>query len=126
MIRSRALIEDMLDDHDYAADPQFRHASVLVPVDVAKLDASWQRDDGLYIPPGGRQNVIGDRYIRAKMFIQSGQQLESPMIGWNEWNGCVNFSNGRHRFAALRDLGVKRVMVSVPIEQEKFFKDNFA
>ncbi len=88
-----------------------------VQVDVAALDAAWQRDPSRYIPPGGRpDDADRARYERMREFIararRVGIPIEQPQITVDATDG-VTFLDGRHRFAVLRDLGAGRLPVSV-------------
>jgi hypothetical protein len=40
-------------------------------------------------------------------------------------NNVVSFNDGRHRTAALRDLGAKKITLIVPRKDKKWFQDNF-
>jgi hypothetical protein len=98
-------------------------------VDVQKFDKAWSKDSNMYLPPGG----TGDNYIpiydktkpqgynryhrvgeEAPLFKKSDKDFDMPTVGLK--SGIPNFIDGRHRFAYFRDLGIKSLPVSVPIE----------
>ena len=82
----------------------------LVVIDVAKFDAMFAKERDFYIGPGGTGNTIRDRYKRFQEFLQSNNRIEASTISVRE-DGRVDFINGRHRYAVMRDLGVARMPV---------------
>lgn len=95
----------------------------IVNVDIAKANKLWSRDKDFHVPsaaPG--QNAKLDR---AKSFISGlapHDEFETPSMGVIG-NGPdftrVGFDDGRHRFAAMRDLGMKTAPVSMDGESIK-------
>ena len=81
---------------------------VPVMLDVQKVERSWQRDRGFHIGPGGTENSIGTRYDRFGEFLKSGVPIEGPEVSIGH-AGHIVFTNGRHRFAYLRDRGLKHM-----------------
>jgi len=96
-----------------------------VMIDVSKLDASWSRDKGFYITPGGGGDSIKGRYQRFGEWLKQGLPVEMPEVSFNDWHKCISFGNGRHRFAYFRDNGVKRLPVCVTEEQADYIKEHF-
>lgn len=80
-------------------------------VDVAKLDAAFQLDRGYAIGAGGVGAIPG-RLAGFRDFLASGTPIEQSEV-IVDVDGTISFLNGRHRFAVLRDLGVRQVPVSV-------------
>lgn len=84
-------------------------------VDVKRLDTAFQRDKGFAIGPGGK-GAVGGRIPAFKAwlrkFVPQGARIEQPQITVDD-DGGVSFTEGRHRFAVLRDLGLVRIPVSV-------------
>jgi hypothetical protein len=84
-------------------------------VDVKALDAGFQKDAGFAIAPGGAGAIPG-RLAGFRAFLKkakaSGTPIEQPEVTVAA-DGAVSFTNGRHRFAVLRDLGVRILPVSV-------------
>jgi len=102
-----------------------RDNQVLLIVDVAKVDTAWKKDIG-YIGPGGDNGIKG-RYERFQQWLVQNPDvaIECPEIGYNEEIGRISFTNGRHRFAVLRDMGVKHLGVAVTKNQAKIFMKLF-
>jgi hypothetical protein len=95
----------------------------LVSVDVAKMDAAWQKDESFYIKPG--EEAIPGRRGQFEEFVRTGQPIEAPNVSIGT-KGQISFGDGRHRFAVLRDMGAKEVKVSVPRNQAQDFIDRFS
>lgn len=81
-------------------------------VSVAKLDASWRKHPNEYIGSGGIGQAIGDRYSRFGAWLQGGEAIYIPQVGL-EHDGEIGFTDGRHRFAWLRDHGVMAMPINV-------------
>jgi hypothetical protein len=84
-------------------------------IDVDKFDKSFQQDKEAYVGPGGSGNAIGNRYHRFNEFLTKNDKIDTSEVHVNE-QGKVSFINGRHRYAALRDAGVKHLPVSMSAE----------
>ena len=99
---------------------------VLVSVATDKLDHEWSKDTpGFYLAPGSTENQIKGRYERFQQWLKDNPNtpIEAPVISFNDFAGDgVSFTNGRHRFAVLRDMGYPRVSVMVPKSQMKMFR----
>lgn len=95
-----------------------RHSRSHLPVmlDVAKVEQGWRKDRGFHIGPGGTGDAIRGRYERFGEFLKSGTPIEMPEIGTTQ-GGRVVFTNGRHRFAVLRDQGVHELPFMVSREE---------
>ncbi len=80
---------------------------------------------------GGTGKTIGNRYENFKEFLKTGDPVEMPEVSSRPpaWPGVerslVGFTNGRHRFAVLRDMGLKRIPVSISHLDLPFFKEHF-
>jgi hypothetical protein len=91
----------------------------IVWVDVARLNASWRRDTGYYLP---RRSPNRTREWIARLGFR---RVPMPHIALDE-NGIVTFTDGRHRFAWFRDQGVKAIPVTVATKNEaKIVKRRF-
>lgn len=84
-------------------------------VDVGKLDAGFQKDKGFAIKPGGKGAIPG-RLAEFRRFLRRGTPIEQPEVTVDD-DGTVSFTNGRHRFAVLRDMGMTKIPVSVDRSQ---------
>lgn len=98
--------------HFVLSPSSVRHGDVLVDVNVQAFDASWKRDTDFYVAPGG-QGGIGKRYAGFGQFlITTKEAIESSEV-YVDATGQVTFSNGRHRFAVLRDQGATTIPVAM-------------
>lgn len=89
----------------------------VVWVDVAKLDAAWQRTDQ-HVLPGG-VNGEGSRYKKVGQWFEA--NCFSNMLFAVICDDSVEFGEGRHRFAWLRDRGVEAIQLQIPPDQEHHF-----
>lgn len=88
---------------------------VVIWIDVQKFDKAWKKSgDDLYIYPGGEVGGIHGRYAGFIKFLeQENTPIEMSDVGIS--NGEAGFTNGRHRFATLRDAGV----INLPVITNK-------
>jgi hypothetical protein len=99
-------------------------AEVVVNVDVSKINSSWSKDSDHFISGPDSRNAIGRRYDNFGQWLNKGEAIEMSEVGL-DYRGEIYFTNGRHRFAYLRDQGVKNVPVVVPVEQAEEIKKRF-
>ena len=78
-------------------------------IEVQRFDAAWRRS-GEWISPGGAGGQ-DDRYRRFGEWVVGAKPIEMCCIWLRE--AKVGFTNGRHRFAWLRDHGVVFIPVQV-------------
>jgi hypothetical protein len=98
-----------------------RSGEKMVNVDVQKIDQSWKKDHEFYIGPNG-ENGIRNRYGNFGEFMKNTKDaIEVSEIGVGE-NGQVYFTNGRHRFAYMRDSGAKTLPVAMNDESIELAK----
>lgn len=83
----------------------------IVNVNVAKLDAAWSKDVDFYVGPNG-QGGIKSRYPNFGEWLQTADSMEASEVYVRD-NGEIAFTNGRHRFAWLRDHGVTVMPVAM-------------
>ena len=95
------------------ASAYFSGKTSTVMVDVSALNAA--ADLGTEIA-GRREGV--------HRFLATGKAVQAPFAVLDP-DGSVSFEDGRHRFAALRDLGARQVAVTVPRGQRDAFKARF-
>ena len=104
--------------YSFVPDRVYRDSKTFVPVvvDVDKVDASFAKDGtgmaGHYIPPGGE----GKRGARAGFETWVDKPSQEPImmsvLGMKIHSDReIQFLNGRHRYAVLRDRGVKTMPV---------------
>lgn len=92
-------------------------------VSVAKMEASW-RKDGLYIGPNGTPDDQPGKYERAGAWFAECRHAWMPHISLDK-AGTVCFSDGRHRFAWVRDNGAKALPVTVDRHFEGAIRKQF-
>ena len=85
-----------------------------VVVDVLALDRLWSLDDGYYIGHGGDRQVKYAKF--GQWFLANTGPIWMPHLSIDE--GVVSFTDGRHRFAWLRDHGLRSLPVTVGREME--------
>jgi hypothetical protein len=81
---------------------------------VAKVDASWKKNHAEYVGANGSGAAIGDRYRQFGIWFEKGEAVWIPWVGLEE--GEIGFTDGRHRFAWLRDHGVRAMPIDVDPE----------
>jgi hypothetical protein len=83
---------------------------VIVWVDVTKADALWRRDS-FYIPRGAPDHR--GKYERFGQWLAHARcPVEMAHVSVGDGNS-LSFSNGRHRFAWVRDHGANAVPVTI-------------
>jgi len=120
---------DLEEKENYGKLPKFIQPSrakksreLVVWVDVDKFDEEWKRTNPeTYIGKGGTGHTISNRYGRFQEFLKTGEAVEMPEVGLTPEDLGIpirlGFTNGRHRFAVLRDMGLKSIPVSVDRKQ---------
>jgi hypothetical protein len=100
-----------------------------VTVLIAALDEAWKAEaltKGFYIPPGGGSDK--QKYRNAVAFLiraaLEGIKVEMPRVEIGA-DGSVAFTDGRHRFAAMRDMAAKRMPVSIDPTEVKTVRQRF-
>ncbi len=95
---------------------------IAIWVDVARFDAAWRQTDQ-WVGRGGRGGQ-DSRYAKFGAWFAEGR----PVYMCNAWleDGEVGFTNGRHRFAWLRDQGVAAMMMQIGKDSVAEFESRFA
>ena len=90
----------------------------LVLVNVARFDKAFQQDTGFYVGAGGEGGIKG-RYDRFGRWLDKDfgnrYRIKAPEV-YVDADGKVSFTNGRHRYAWLRDHGVTTMPMAMPKE----------
>lgn len=89
-------------------------------IDPRLLDEDLALDPSLQVLPGGRGAAIPGRYEEVQRFIRTGKQVEPPKVGVTT-EGRLTVTDGRHRLAAMREMGAPKVTVAVPEESVTAF-----
>ncbi len=74
------------------------------------LEEKFKQDGELYVAKNG-MNGTKQKYDRFKSYLETNEPILAPRIYFNGDN--VRFYDGRHRFAVLRDLGLREIPVSI-------------
>ena len=103
--------------------PNAEYEEVLA--DVGKVDTAWSQDKDMYVGPGGK-GQIKTRYPDFGTWLKENPdaQIEMPIVGL-DYRGRPSFGNGRHRFAYLRDRGVKQIPMVVNKELAAEFRERY-
>jgi hypothetical protein len=102
----------------------------IVWIDVAKVDVSWQRDTTYYVglngtcAPGGSGSKKSYDKFGAWIKDHNCAHVWMPHLGIGDL-GFIEFTDGRHRFAWLRDHGVEAMPVSTSLAQEVELQRSF-
>lgn len=104
-----------------------RYATVVVS--VSKLEAELAKDIEFHVGPGGvGPSAKPGAYERFQEFLLkaklSGEPIEMPRVEFDV-SDQVFISDGRHRWAVLRDQGAQFLPITVPRKQAKKFKTRF-
>jgi hypothetical protein len=91
--------------------PHYVEPDETVWISVARLDASWRRNRSQYVGPGGVGAGSEDKYEKFSSWFEEGKPIWIPWVGLEDGEIC--FTDGRHRFAWLRDHGVKSMPIDV-------------
>lgn len=90
----------------------------VVRVDVAKLETSLAGTPSFHVGAGGTgPSAIAGRYPEARRFLADAATTGKPVHMTRVYvdkQGDVSISDGRHRFAVLRDSGATTIPVAVP------------
>ena len=106
---------------------------VIIFVSPTKLLDRFEMDSPSYSIRGGK-NQIGNRVQRAKEYILKNWNNPERKKNFKNWlyqifqpsvcgiyNGCLSFSDGRHRVLAAEELGIPEVAIEIPKGQEELF-----
>lgn len=95
----------------------------LVELDVKTLDDLFKKDAISYIEPNG-VNGIGNRYKKVGEYLKTGENIDATIVHFEDFCGQLRarISDGRHRFAYLRDLGMQKIMVQLDDESLQLAK----
>jgi hypothetical protein len=93
----------------------------IIVVDVDALESVFDRGGLDYVSPGAittpgyRNHSVGTRYADFVEFAEKNQDtpIHMPVARFDGSGTFYGFDNGRHRFAALRDAGLKEIPVAV-------------
>ncbi|MBS3951672.1 MAG: hypothetical protein KGZ88_01830 [Methylomicrobium sp.] len=84
--------------------------------------SAWQKSD-LYITPGGGWAGNPERYDKFGKWMERKEPVQIASLGIV--NNVIEFNDGRHRFAWLRDHGVTVMPVHVDPDKVELVKNRF-
>jgi hypothetical protein len=87
----------------------------VVWLNVARMEASFQKNADHYVGIGGIGAGQQSRYNRIGRFIQTGHPVYMPHLSM-DGDDAVSFTDGRHRFAWVRDHGARAIPVTTYLE----------
>lgn len=98
------------------ANPEWKKSpaasqDAVVWVDVELVNQSASKDHNFYVGPKGEGGISG-RYDRFDKWMGQGEAVEMPEITLTD-SEEISFINGRHRFAWMRDQGIRELPVAV-------------
>lgn len=95
--------------------PQWSDDDVVVRIDIAKADRAWRRDPDYYVPRGGVGHEYKYRNFGKWLSTEAAHAVWMPHVSL--WRYTLHFTDGRHRFAWLRDRGLKTLPVTIAPSQ---------
>jgi hypothetical protein len=95
----------------------------VVWISIVALDMAWKISDD-YVGAAGSGSLHDDRYAKVGGWIAGAVVVDVPVVCVDE-NEVPCFTDGRHRFALLRDHGLESLPIQVPSDQADFFESRF-
>ena len=95
----------------------------LVTLNTKKIEKLF-KESFTYISQNGNSGTIGDRYNGVKEFLSTGLDIEATTAHLFEYNGKLELeiTDGRHRFAVMRDMGLDKVKFALDDNSIKLAK----
>jgi hypothetical protein len=106
----------------FVPHPNQRPDETTIMVDPARLDIDWQKDADYHLAPG--QEGVKGRRQAVEAYLATGKPVQASRVVLGA-DGVPSFTDGRHRFAVLRDKGVKAVALTVPKAQVREFQTRY-
>lgn len=100
-------------------------SETIVWLDVAKVDASYGQDKRFYVSGPESPNAIEGRYERFGEWLKRGIAVKPPEIHLTPWDR-IGFTNGRHRFAWMKNHGETRMPFIVPKDEAEEIVQRFS
>jgi hypothetical protein len=97
--------------------------TVAIEIDVAGLNNIWARSSLVpiyYIPTGGHIRSL-QKYINTEIDLNTMRAIRPPQVEINSSCNSVIFINGRHRFAVMRDRGIRTLPIHISMDQISAF-----
>jgi len=84
--------------------------------DINKINKLW-KNDNQYISRNFNKINNQMKYLKSRENLFNLEVKEPPILSFLSNNTTISFTNGRHRFANLRDLKAKYIPVIMPLHQ---------
>ena len=97
----------------------------LQKIDATKLDVELKKNPEMHVGYKGK-NGSRLKYDRFKTFLKTNQEIRSPIIYLRKLpSGEIetHIYDGRHRFAVLRDMGIKQIPVTIDEDSLKLARE---
>ncbi len=136
MLRKLSVNYDQIDEADALSSDNIISRIILPPcscksdnilqnINVKKLDSELKKDSYFYVGYNG-ENGLDSRYEKFKRFLKTNQQIVAPIVKAEklpnkEIKVCI--TDGRHRFAVLRDMGIQNIPVCIDKESLKYAEE---
>lgn len=101
--------------------PKQLGTDIMYSIPISAIEEGWKRDKDFYFG-AGEEDVYGRR-ARFREWRKKNIPIEAPEI-YIDSKGIVYFTNGRHRFAELRDEGKTHIAVAVSKDSDKTMLNN--
>ena len=98
-----------------------RQGNKLHFVDADKFEEAFKKNEMQYVGKNGTHNAIGKRYENVGEFLKTAKSMRASQADVKK-DGSVIFGDGRHRFAFLRDKGLKKIPMSLDKESIRYAK----
>lgn len=106
------------------SNDQKERECILVEVNTNKLNELLKKDGISYIERNG-VNGIGNRYQEFEKYLKTGKTITPTEINIDFQNNNLStyIIDGRHRFAYLRDMGMKKIPIAMSKESYEQAKE---
>lgn len=107
--------------------PARAKSDAMVLIDINKVENAFKDLKNAHIGAGGTENAIGNRYAKFQQWLKKNPNtpIETPEMNIPDNGEPISFTNGRHRFSVLRDMGKDKMWASVPADKAEEFEKRF-
>lgn len=131
-------LKELHEQVQWATGPNIQHAQpmarryqsserddyVLVEVNIVRLLKSIPEDMQMDMSSEeGGGKTMRNRIPRAKKHWQTGQFMDPPIAGFNEWTNNFEITDGRHRLVAAYQMGERIAPILIPASSLEIFKE---
>ena len=97
----------------------------LKEINVKMLDNVLKKNQKMYVGYGGKGG-IDSRYLRFLRYLHTKNKIQAPTLSLMKNSTgkiIIELTDGRHRFAVLRDLGLETIPVALSEQTRKIAKE---